>query len=355
MSKIVLLGDTHFGIRSGAAAERMGNRFELFYNFMFEYMKDNNLNRIIQFGDLFDRRKSIDFTSLGRAKEFFFEPIRQNNFQFETFIGNHDIPFKNTLKYNSPSLVLGEYPEFILYDKPTSVELAPGVTAAVIPWICDSNMTECMKFIENSTDTFCFGHFEIQGFEFSPGSECEHGILRTLFWKFHHVYSGHFHHISTQDNITFIGSPCQLTWQDYADPRGFFVLDTDTLQVEFIANPFENFHKVIYNEKQTSQEEIEEFDYSPFKDTSVKVYVRSAENALMYETFIGNMEAAGALIKVVEDPIEAKESEDDEEVTSESDSVEETFRKAAESYSDSADPAAVTALLMKLYNKVLND
>lgn len=355
MSKIVLLGDTHLGIKTGAAADRMSNRFELFYTHMFEYMKQNNLKRIIQFGDLFDRRKSIDFVSLGRSKEYFFEPIKANGFELETFIGNHDIPFKNTLKYNSPSLVLGEYPEIKLYDKPTSIELAPGVTAAVIPWICDDNIDECMKFIDESKDTFCFGHFEIQGFEFSPGSECEHGILRTLFWKFHHVYSGHFHHISTQDNITFIGSPCQLTWQDYADPRGFFVLDTDTLEVEFVSNPFENFHKIVYDERQTSQQEIEEFDYSPYLDTYVKVYVRVAEDAMMYETFIGGLEAAGAVVKVVEDPISVDEESGDEKPSeSESDSVEDTFRSAAESYATTADPQAVTNALMKLYNKVSN-
>lgn len=348
MSKIILLGDTHFGARNDNP--KLANRFELFYDFMFQYMKDESIDRIVQFGDLFDRRKYINFASLGRCKEYFFNPIRDNGFHMDTFVGNHDIPYKNTLKYNSPSLILGEYSDCInLITEPTSLQLDINLSAAVIPWMCDDNMQECLTFIDQSKDSLCFGHFEMAGFEFTPGTVCEHGISKDLFWKFHHVYSGHFHHISTQDNVTFIGSPCQLTWSDYADPRGFFILDTDTLTTEFIENPYENFHKILYDDTKMTLEDIAEMDFEPYRDTYIKVVIRNNTDMLMYDTLIDKLVHA-ADVKIVDDHMN-KDDTPDEEIITDADDINETFRKSSQQYHGSCDPDRVFKALVELYKE----
>lgn len=350
MSKIILLGDTHFGARNDNA--KLANRFELFYNFFFQYMQDNNIERIVQFGDLFDRRKYINFVSLGRCKEFFFNKLVDNNFHMDTFVGNHDIPYKNTLKYNSPSLILGEYSDYVnLIAEPTSLKL-DNTSAAVIPWMCDENMKETLEFIDRSTDPLCFGHFEMMGFEFTPGSVCEHGISKDLFWKYHHVYSGHFHHISTKDNITFIGSPCQLTWSDYADPRGFFVLDTDTLKTEFVENPYANFHKLLYDDSVMTLDEVNETDFTPYTDTYVKVILRERNDMLIYDTVIDKLEAVGAMITPVDDH-KHKDVISDENIITEADDINETFKKTANQYQTSADVDTVYKLLTSLYDEAI--
>lgn len=353
MSKIILLGDTHFGARNDN--QKLANRFELFYEYMFEYMRTNDIEKIVQFGDLFDRRKYINFVSLGRCKEYFFNKLVDNNFYMDTFVGNHDIPYKNTLKYNSPSLILGEYSDYInLITEPTSLKLSDTLSVAVIPWMCDDNMEEALSFIDKSNDTLCFGHFEMQGFEFTPGSICEHGISKDLFWKFHHVYTGHFHHISTKENVTFIGSPCQLTWSDYADPRGFFVLDTDTITVEFIENPYPNFYKLLYDDSIMTLEEVSETDFSDYKDTYIKVIIRERNDMLIYDTIIDKLEAQDCMITVVEDH-KHKDIIMDDTLISEADDISETFKKSAAQYQSSANPDSVFSLLQSLYDEAVKE
>lgn len=350
MSKVILLGDTHIGQKGDH--NLFHERFDLFFQFLFLYMLNAGIKRIIQFGDLFDRRKYVNFVSLGKSKEYLFDKLKEYDFTMDTFIGNHDIPFKNTLKYNSPSLLLGEYADYVnIIQEPTSLKIG-NTSATIIPWMCDENLQTSLDFIENSNDPLCFGHFEMAGFEYSPGIVSEHGISKDLFWKFNHVYSGHYHHISTKDNITYIGSPCQLTWADYADPRGFFVLDTDTLKVEFIENPYPNFHKILYDDSKMSLKEIEEQDLSEYKNTFVKVIVREKNDHLIFDTLIEKLENAGVYITVVEDH-QHNDIKIDDIIISEADDTLETFKKLSEKYSGTTDQNKLFNLLTTLHDEAL--
>jgi hypothetical protein len=52
---------------------------------------------------------------------------------------------------------------------------------------------------------------------------------------------------STKKNVTYLGNPYQLYWNDYGCKRGFHVFDTDTMKTTFHRNPFDVFHKLYYN------------------------------------------------------------------------------------------------------------
>ena len=65
--KLCILGDTHFGARGDSLD--FHNYFKKFYDdVFFPYLKQNNIQVVIQLGDLFDRRKFINFNSLYLAK-----------------------------------------------------------------------------------------------------------------------------------------------------------------------------------------------------------------------------------------------------------------------------------------------
>ena len=53
---------------------------------------------------------------------------------------------------------------------------------------------------------------------------------------------------SKKDNVTYLGNPYQLYWNDFGCKRGFHVFDTDTLKTTFYRNPFDTFHKLYYND-----------------------------------------------------------------------------------------------------------
>ena len=88
--KVVILGDTHFGARGDSL--EFHRYFQKFYsNVLFPYMIENKLDTIIQLGDLFDRRKFINFNSLYLSRKYFFDKLKENNINMNTLLGNHDI------------------------------------------------------------------------------------------------------------------------------------------------------------------------------------------------------------------------------------------------------------------------
>jgi len=348
MSKIILLGDTHLHFKSGSVA--VHNRFKLFFEFLFQYMLSNSISTIVQFGDLFDHRKNISFISLGMVNEYFFMKLRSHNFKMHVFIGNHDIPYTNTLKFNSPSLLLGQYldKEINLIEEP--VEMKFGSTSTlIIPWVCESNEKACLDLIRDSTADLCFGHFDIVGYDMYKGTPSQHGLDPKVFKNFKKVYSGHYHTISKKGNIQYIGSPYQLTWGDFGDERGFFVLDTETQKCEFVKNPYVNFHKIIYDD--TKEMELPGIEY---RDTFVKLIIRNQNDFVKYETYIDSLNSNGAIVEVIEElKIEDEQRQEDIIFDETKDDVRDLLESAASKYQHS-NPEAVHKLLNKIYDEVLS-
>ena len=66
---------------------------------------------------------------------------------------------------------------------------------------------------------------KINGFEMHRGAYCNSGMENEIFKKFDTVLSGHFHHKSDNGNVYYLGTPYELTWQDYADKKGFHIFE----------------------------------------------------------------------------------------------------------------------------------
>ena len=110
------------------------------------------------------------------------------------------------------------------------------------------------------------GHLELAGFYANKDYKCEHGTDPDHFRKFDKVFSGHFHKKSTGKNVTYLGNPYQIYWNDEGDTRGFHFFDTDTGELEFVPNPVNLFHKVYCNENTV-------FNPEDFKSTFVKLII----------------------------------------------------------------------------------
>lgn len=109
----------------------------------------------------------------------------------------------------------------------------------MIPWICQGNYTDIMEFIGTSESSVCIGHFELTGFRFYPGNIATTGMDSEFLSSYKKAITGHYHtpHSSSDNRITYVGTPYTLTFNDAGDPRGFHVFDTDTYELEFIQNP----------------------------------------------------------------------------------------------------------------------
>ena len=300
--KIAILGDTHFGMRNDSAVfNELARKF--YTEVFFPYLDEHQIMNVIQLGDLFDRRKFINFNILSSAKEYFFGPLADRHIGLWTLLGNHDIFYRNTLAVNSTSLVLGEYTKhtIMVIDKPTTLDWGD-IKFDLIPWICEENEKEVAEFIKNSKSDLCFGHFELAGFEMDRGNFCHEGMDMGILSKYEQVISGHFHHKSSKGNILYTGVPYQMTWADWNDPKGFHVLDTETREIEFIQNPHEIYVKIGYNDDNLFFDEVQNGDYSAFTGKYVKVVVEKKSNSFLFETLIESLNKANPIdVTIVED------------------------------------------------------
>ena len=79
--------------------------------------------------------------------------------------------------------------------------------------------------IEKSKCPVAMGHLELNGFEAHRGYIMDHGDSTAPTDRLK-VFSGHYHRKSTRGNISYLGNPYQIYWNDYRDRRGFHIFDT---------------------------------------------------------------------------------------------------------------------------------
>lgn len=308
--KVALITDQHFGARNDSVT--FMDFFQKFYdNTFFPTLKEHNINTVLILGDTFDRRKYVNFYALQRAKEMFFDKLRDNNITVHMLAGNHDTYYKNTNDVNSPDLLLQEYENINVISSPTTITVGE-TDVCMVPWICSENYSESMEHMKSTSADICMGHFEIAGFAMYRGMESHDGLGKELFDKFDMVFSGHYHHRSNDGHIFYLGNPYELTWQDFNDPRGFHLFDTSTRKLEFVQNPYTMYSRIEYDDKETEPVNIESVDLS---EKFVKVVVVNKTNYYKFDKFMSKVYNSGSYeVKVVEDFSEFTEGEVSEEI-----------------------------------------
>lgn len=349
--KVAVLGDTHFGARNDNQA--FHDYFEKFYSdVFFPTLKERGIKRIIQLGDLFDRRKYVNFYTLKRARDYFFDQLVINDLHMDVFVGNHDTYFKNTNEVNSPDLLLQDYLLYVrVYSEPTDIYL-DDLKVTLLPWVCSGNYEQCMNHIQNTDSQVLFGHLELAGFEMHRGAINDHGMDVKPFDKFDLVMSGHYHHKSSQGNIHYLGTPYEMTWSDYDDPKGFHIFDTETRELEFIRNPHTMFQKWFYNDVEANPlESNKSFDSAA--GAIVKVVVKNKTNPYWFDMYIAALEKAGAIdIQVVDDHLNLQ-LEDEDDIIDEAEDTLTILKNYANSISTNVDTADLNKFLSELYTEAL--
>jgi len=306
--RICLLGDTHFGIRNDSKA--FHTFYEKFYSqVFFPILEKRGVRTIIQLGDLFDRRKYVNFFTLAESRRYFFDECAKRGITLHALIGNHDIFWRESLDVNSPNLLLKDYDNIHLWSTPGTLEL-DGIKFDMIPWICKDNEQKIFEFINNSSSPVCLGHFELSGFPLMRGVESQEGIDGKFLSSYNHVYSGHYHTSSSKDNITYIGTPYELFWSDYKDQKMFGIIDTETLKVDYVENPNRIFYKIMYDD--TDEKQVNKINCDKYKDCYVKVIVTNKQNPYLFDMLMDKLYKAGPIdVSIVEDFNAIMEEEDD--------------------------------------------
>ncbi len=280
--KLILLGDIHFDLNNGNE-EIFNIQMSFFEDQLFPYMRENKIDNIFQFGDFTDNRNSISMNIQHLLKERFFDKLEDYNFKIYTLIGNHDIFYKNSLDIFSLEIFEKAYLSNLVCIKEETMMKFDGLNVQVVPWLLEN------KLSINKEADMIFGHLEMKDFKISKTYKAIHGLDSNNFNI--PVYSGHYHIKDSKGYINYLGTPFQTSWSDYLEEKGFYVLDTETREVEFIENN-EFKHLKVFVNSDTKELEINGFKtplqlkYTPkmdleiFKQNKIKIYTNK-ENSMI--------------------------------------------------------------------------
>ena len=302
--KIALITDQHLDGRKGNI--NFWNYFQKFYdNIFFPTLEKEGISTIIDLGDTFDNRKSMDFNTFNRITENYFK--RLEDYKVHMILGNHCTYYKNTNKINSPELLLEQYKNINIYASPEEITLG-SKKFLLMPWINKENKEECLELIANSQADIMCGHLECDGFEVTPGMKFDGGFKVSDFKNFKRVWSGHFHHKSKHGNVQYLGNPYQMFWNDYKDTRGFHIYDTESDKLKYIKNPYEIFEKIFYDDASV---DYNKQDVSNYKDKFIKLIVEEKRDYQMFETLVDRLYNVGVHdVKIVETLVDTEDLDD---------------------------------------------
>jgi DNA repair exonuclease SbcCD nuclease subunit len=312
--KVALIADTHAGARNDNPY--MLENFRQSCRWFFDYLRSYRpgVEAIIHLGDVYDRHKYINFITAKAVREEFYYPAQA----WETHIiaGNHDEYFKDT--HTVCSLVelmpISQREVMTCYTMPYKTTIG-GHKVVLVPWITtNSNRDATELFLaEHAEDAIVFAHAELKGFEmYKNTGPMKTGDDHSMYAKARAVYSGHFHKRSQRDNVNYIGAFGEYTWSDAGCPRGFSILDLETLELEFIRNPYTMFEQLTYNDEQWAGLSYQQNDYSSLKGKYVKVLVEKRTDEYSFDVMMDRInEADPADVVIDEDFTTFTDAEED--------------------------------------------
>jgi DNA repair exonuclease SbcCD nuclease subunit len=341
----LIISDPHFGIHDNS--EVFLKYQKLTFNWIYSIAEKYNIKNIIVTGDINDKRKQVSQKIINEIKETL-DPA----YHWYFLCGNHDSYYKNTNKVNflKNNFTSDKNYKCTIIDVETKEIKIGGTKCLFIPWINKENYDDTIEKIRKTKAKIAFSHLELAGFEMMKGVLSEKGQLSlTDLANFDKVISGHFHIKSVKNNIIYTGSPYELSWNDYGDEKGVFVVDLDNLDMKYHKNPYKLYHKIWIDKKFNYPE-----DLSTYTEKSIKIYL-DVKRTLKVEKFINEISEICYRLDVIDNNIII---EDINELEIQNMDIEDIWEEYIEIMKDEGEiteeeKISINKIFKKVYNKAL--
>lgn len=247
VKKIGVISDIHWGKSRDSQIKLKIT--EDYINWFKSEVKNKNLDLVIFCGDWFDNRNSIAISTM--YKSYYCLKSLSEIVPVILIVGNHDTTLKRSIEINSLEH-FKEIPNVWIVCHTEELELDDKI-GLLCPWE-DSLEGSLSKY------DFMFGHFEFNGAAL-PGytfSGCNIN-LSTLANISPLIFGGHFHirkeYAMKKSKLITVGSPFELSWGDYQNTKGYYILDVKTRSYEFCENTISPKHIKYYWSKIKSEKE----------------------------------------------------------------------------------------------------
>ena len=224
--RVAIFSDLHLGVHSNSTDWH--NYAIEWANWFKDDCKRRNIKDLIFCGDWHHNRSEISVNTLQISADIL---DILSDFNIIAITGNHDMNYKHRTDVNSLSIFKKRKNVTILND-PETIE-AFDRTITFCPW--NTNIKDVPK------SDILFGHFEIETFKMNSYKVCEDGLkVKDLLIKSNLVISGHFHtrHLKkfSRGTVLYVGNPFQMDFGDVDNTKGYYVLNLDDMEYEFIEN-----------------------------------------------------------------------------------------------------------------------
>ena len=222
--KYIVVGDLHLGHKKGSK-----KYYEVVYKLtdrIRQYADAHGIWNMIQVGDVFDNRKSLLLSTIDTST-IVFDALCKTFSTIHVIVGNHDMASKNSTFPNS-LVIFNKHPEMNIITTPTVIS-DDYRKMLFVPYLF--SMDELVDA------DICIGHFDINGAVMNSSETAAKGHFLNFsdFKRYQMTISGHYHTPNVyENNIHYIGTPYQMSFNDINSDRGFWVLDTSDLSMEFV-------------------------------------------------------------------------------------------------------------------------
>ena len=232
VNRIWILGDMHLGVRSNSL-EWLNIQKDFYENQFIPHLKKHYKDGdiLVQVGDAFDNRQSINLRVLHYAVDLF-ERLGEI-LPVHIIAGNHDIWAKSSNEVSSIDS-LKWIPNIQVHKEPIEYKWG-NKKVLLMPWRRDvEHEIETLSEYTQSNILFC--HSEVRGISLNAKVKNIHGMDVSSYKKYDRVYSGHIHYRQLKDNVHMVGTPYELTRSDSGNTKGFDIVDLSTMENTFIEN-----------------------------------------------------------------------------------------------------------------------
>jgi DNA repair exonuclease SbcCD nuclease subunit len=255
MGKILLFSDIHINAHKGSA-KRLQDCLDVLDWALATAVK-RRIKHVLFLGDLLHDRQKIQVLAYQRTYEIL---KKYNELRIHLLLGNHDLWYFDRWDVSS-IFPFGAMSHIDIIDRPCTKDIE-GISIDFLPFT--HNPISAIKDLGDAS-ILC-SHIAIDGSQLNKlyntraEVEIEHDndmmkVDAGLFSSWKKVFLGHYHgEQRLNDVIEYIGSPLQLSFNEAFQQKHIIILDTDTLEQEYIINDFSPKHLII------DQDKVNEYD-----------------------------------------------------------------------------------------------
>jgi DNA repair exonuclease SbcCD nuclease subunit len=231
---------------------------------IFETAIKKGINTIVFAGDLFQDRQKIHVISYEKTFRIIRHYCTQHpDLKVFLLVGNHDMWYNERWDVSSVA-PLEAIKNVKVIAQPCAVQVADDCTMDFLPYT--KNPLEDVKTYFEKKNRILISHIALDGATLNSlygtkaeisvefeGDMTKVGIDTFNGWE--RVFLGHYHGAQKlNDVVEYIGSPLELNFGEAFQQKHIIILETDTLEVEYVLNDFSPKHLII------KESEIDHYD-----------------------------------------------------------------------------------------------